>query len=245
MYDSTFYLQYIEYYTSTSAKDVRTHSNLSPPPISRANSTSFILLYTSHFLQTFGDRLWQFAVPLLFTELFANTLFPQALFTFFTYLAVFLFMPLFGAWIDTTNRLFVVTTTIIIQNVCIIISCIIMFILAKYHDIIISGHISPNNIGYELILCFIGLLLTSMIGQIMGKGATLSLEKDWVVVLCTTYNDSRSTNNNGGSSQNTNKKLLSTVNARMRRIDLFCKIMAPAFFGIYTEFLGSNSIQKV
>merc|ERR1711971_1124794 len=67
-----------------------------------------------------------------------------------------------------------------------------------------------------------------MLGQIMGKGATLSLEKDWVVILC-----------------NKDKELLSTVNARMKRIDLICKIFAPAMFGIMIEFLGTTSIQKV
>eukprot|EP01083_Nonionella_stella_P179671 638603_1 len=233
MYDSTFYIQYIEHYALRNEK-----YNLSAPPLSKVNSSSFLLLYTSHFLQTFGDRLWQFAVPLLFTELFTNTLFPQALFLFFTNLAVSLFIPLFGAWIDSTNRLYVVTTTIWLQNISIIISCIIMFILGYYYDIIIKHHASIETIDYKLILCFVGLLSTSMIGQIMGTGATLSLEQDWVVVLCTN-------SDTGGKGQNTNKKLLSTVNARMRRIDLVCKIIAPAFFGIYTEFIGDSKIQKV
>eukprot|EP01084_Bolivina_argentea_P256512 431923_1 len=239
MHDSTFYLPYIEHYVTRSRRIGNHRHNVLPPPLSRANSPSFILLYTSHFLQTFGDRLWQFAVPLLFTELFVNTLFPQALFTFFTYLSVFLFMPLFGAWIDTTNRLYVVTTTIWIQNLCIVISVIIMFILGYYHDIIISHHSNIHNIDYKLILSFTGLLITSMIGQIMGNGATLSLEKDWVVVLCAAVSDSNT------NPSNTNEKLLAKVNARMRRIDLFCKIMAPAFFGIYTEYLGNTRIQKV
>ena len=146
-------------------------------------------------------------------------------------------MPLFGTWIDSTNRLFVVTTTIWIQNLCIVVSSIIMFILACYHEIIIVHHSNIDTIDYKLVLSFCGLLFSSMLGQIMGKGATLSLEKDWVVILCSSFNT------NGDRS--TKKELLSTVNARMKRIDLICKIMAPALFGIYTEFLGNTSIQKV
>ena len=130
MFDSTFYLQYIEHFNQTSSKNKSAlyplSSHLSPPPSSRANSASFFLLYSSHFLQTFGDRLWQFAVPLLFTELFANTLFPQALTKSIVNFSIFSFMPLFGAWIDTTNRLYVVTTTIWVQNTCISISSIIV-----------------------------------------------------------------------------------------------------------------------
>jgi len=52
----------------------------------------------------------------------------------------------------------------------------------------------------------------------MGMGATLALEKDWVVVLC-----------------QDNKSMLTSINARMRRIDLFCKLCAPALFGIVTN----------
>lgn len=56
----------------------------------------------------------------------------------------------------------------------------------------------------------------------------MALEKDWVVVLC----------------QN-NKSLLTTINGRMRRIDLFCKLMAPALFGIVTQYLGNGYQQKI
>ena len=250
MHDPSFYLRYVDHFSSSRDAILRSSSDvpvlrsdwcsypidhlridkepIAGPASSQIRSTSFILLYISHFLQTFGDRLWQFAVPLLLTELFIDTLFPQALFTFFTYLAVFLFMPLFGAWIDSTNRLYVVTTTIWIQNICICISSVVMFILAYFHESIIVHHSNIHNIDYKLILSFSGLLITSMLGQIMGNGATLSLEKDWVVILC-----------------GDDKNALTTVNARMRRIDLICKIIAPATFGIYTEFLGNNSLQKV
>ena len=112
-------------------------------------------------------------------------------------------------------------------------------------------------------LMFGGCLISSMIGQIFGqgmvyvyyvvcdvynsfrlrfrdfcnseilttlnaKGATMALEKDWVVVLCQGH-----------------KSLLTTINSRMRRIDLFCKLVAPALFGIVTQFLGSNSMEKI
>ena len=178
---------------------------------------SFSPIYISHFLQTFGDRLWQFAVPILFTELYTTSILPQSIFAFATYSAVFIFMPAFGSWIDTTNRLRVVTITIWIQNICIIISSIILFIMAQVFD-------TNPAIDFKLVILFGICLFTSMIGQIMGMGATLALEKDWIVILC----------------QN-NKPLLTTVNGRMRRIDLFCKLLAPALFGIVTQYLG---IQK-
>ena len=56
----------------------------------------------------------------------------------------------------------------------------------------------------------------------------MALEKDWVVVLC-----------------QGNKSLLTSINSRMRRIDLFCKLMAPALFGVVTQFLGDTPEQKI
>eukprot|EP01083_Nonionella_stella_P085578 237348_1 len=190
-------------------------------PQPSAENVVFLPLYTSHFLQTFGDRLWQFALPILFTEIFTDSIMPQAIFAFGIYSAVFVAMPAFGSWIDTTNRSRVVTLTIVIQNICVILSSVALYCISLLY---------PQNpaIDYTFILLFAACLVPSMLGQIMGMGATLALEKDWVVVLC----------------QN-NTTLLTTINGRMRRIDLFCKLMAPALFGVVTQYLGHNSDQKI
>ena len=150
--------------------------------------------------------------------MFINTLFPQALYTFATYVAVVLIMPIFGNWIDTAHRLKVVTITIWVQNLCVIISCVAMvFISVLYKDDINSQKTLPLH--WHLMVIFGTLIVTSMIGQIMGLGATLALEKDWVVVLA----------------QNDNEQL-TKLNSRMRRLDLFCKLLAPASFGILLQY---------
>eukprot|EP01084_Bolivina_argentea_P292005 501921_1 len=186
-----------------------------------SEDVTFLPLYASHFLQTFGDRLWQFALPILFTEVYDNSIMPQAIFAFGTYSAVFLAMPGFGSWIDSTNRSRVITLTIFIQNICIVISSILLYFIGLEFDL------NPN-ITIDFVLLFSGCLIASMIGQIMGMGATLALEKDWVPILC-----------------QANKSLLTTINGRMRRIDLFCKLMAPALFGVVTQYLGNNPKQKI
>ena len=153
-------------------------------------------LYLSHLLQTFGDRLWQFAVPILFTEIFTTSILPQSIFSFATYSAVFIFMPMFGNWIDEANRLYVIKLTIILQNIMIMISSVLVYFMGDIFEV------NPS-IDWKLIAFFAVSLITSMIGQIMGMGATLALEKDWVVVLC-----------------GRDKKWLATVNARMRRLGI-------------------------
>merc|ERR1712129_203806 len=42
-----------------------------------------------------------------------------------------------------------------------------------------------------------------------------------------------------------NTSLLTTINGRVRRIDLFCKLMAPAIFGIVTQYLGDTPQKKI
>lgn len=168
-------------------------------------------------------------------------------------LSIFQIYPAFGRWIDTTNRSKVITATIITQNVCVVVSSICLYLIGA------SFPVNPE-LDFLFVLCFAGCLLSSMIGQITGmgkllslnrtnnsvyvwvctlmprvemliitqKGATLALEKDWVVVLC-----------QGDVAR------LTTTNSRMRRIDLFCKLMAPALFGVITEFLGETPRQKI
>ena len=132
-----------------------------------AKDVNFYPLYISHFLQTFGDRLWQFALPILFTEVYNNSILPQAIFAFGTYSAVFTVMPAFGSWIDTTNRSFVINTTIIIQNICIIVSSILLYIIGL--EFVTKTDNNPNVTPVFAIL-FGGCLCSSMLGQIMGMG---------------------------------------------------------------------------
>merc|ERR1719410_2555225 len=114
-----------------------------------AEDISFFPLYTSHLIQTFGDRLWQFALPILFTEIFNNSIMPQAIFAFGTYTAVFLAMPSFGSWIDTTNRSKVITTTILIQNLCVVISSVFLYFIGLLFD-------QNPPLSTSFILIFIG-----------------------------------------------------------------------------------------
>ena len=150
--------------------------------------------------------------------MFIDTLFPQALYSFATFVAVVLFMPMCGNWIDTGDRIKVVTKTICVQNVCVIISCIgMVFISALHKDNINNKQSVP--LDWSLMIIFGTLILTSMIGEVMGVGVTLALEKDWIVAL----------------SQNDNKQL-TLLNSRLRRVDLCCKLLAPASFGILSQY---------
>jgi hypothetical protein len=69
--------------------------------------TAVAMLFASHFLSAWGDRMWQFAVPLLFMEMFVDNLAPTAVYALVVYLACVQFMPSVGSWVDKKPRLMV------------------------------------------------------------------------------------------------------------------------------------------
>lgn len=79
-----------------------------PPSKALAEIRSF--MYASHFLSSWGDRMWQFAVPLLFMEIFVDTLLPSALFSLLLYLGCTLCMTSAGRWVDRAPRMVLVSS---------------------------------------------------------------------------------------------------------------------------------------
>ena len=61
------------------------------------------MLYISHFLSTFGDRMWQFAVPMLMMDVWTQTLLPSAITGFTVATSCVFFMPYIGALIDSSK----------------------------------------------------------------------------------------------------------------------------------------------
>jgi len=67
----------------------------------------------------------------------------------------------------------------------------------------------------EDVISFFILIVVGIVGDLFSSASTLGIEKDWVVVIA------------GGDTDK-----LATLNVTLRRIDLFCKFVAPMTFGI-------------
>ena len=89
-----------------------------------------IWLYASHALQAFGDRLWQFAIPIMFMLLWTDTLFPTAIFQFSLSVSSFVLTAPMGNWIDRNDRLHVFKLAVFGQNIFIVINCVLVWMLA-------------------------------------------------------------------------------------------------------------------
>ncbi len=195
-------------------------------PISPKSKT---YLYVTHALQAFGDRSWQFAVPILFVVIWDGTLLPVAVFNLNLYLAALVLSPIAGSWLDRTDRLLAIKMAIVGQNFATILTSV--FLLSILRLVSQNGSLDKANTvvwTFPLILHFIGLLACAVVAEIMGMLSTVSLEKDWVVVLA---EDDHSE--------------LSALNKRMRQIDLVCKFGSPLVFGVVVELAKTSRKNEV
>lgn len=177
-------------------------------------------LYVSHFLSAWGDRMWQFAIPILFMEIFVDTLLPSATFSLVMYTACIFTIPSVGRYLDRTNRWTVMKYSIVLENLMIVISTVVLGLILLVTN---ADGIHKPAWTLELVGLFGVTLVCGGIGQVLNDAQTLAIEKDWVVVLAA--NDSSD---------------LASLNTTMRRIDLSCKILAPMAFGVIMDFAGND-----
>jgi hypothetical protein len=182
------------------------------------------MLFAAHFLSAWGDRMWQFAVPVLFIEIFLDTLAPTALYAFLVYAACVQCMPSVGSWVDREHRLSVQRFALIVDNASVVGTSVLLCYVAVTETGI--GVVPPDWNG-SFTLCFVGIIILGISGEVMNQAQTLSVERDWVVVIAKEM----------GS--------LATMNTMMRRIDLMCKVLAPAAVGAIISTVGSSSRMKV
>ena len=182
------------------------------------------MLFAAHFLSAWGDRMWQFAVPVLFIEIFLDTLAPTALYAFLVYAACVQFMPAVGTWVDRAHRLSVQRFALIVDNASVVGTSVLLCYIAVTETHM--GLVAPEWTG-GFTLCFIGIIVLGISGEVMNQAQTLSVERDWVVVIAEEM----------GS--------LAVMNTTMRRIDLMCKVLAPAAVGAIISTVGSSSRMKV
>jgi solute carrier family 40 (iron-regulated transporter), member 1 len=180
------------------------------------------LLYISHFFSCWGDRMWQFAIPVILMVIFKNTFIPTAIYSIIIYLGNILAMPLIGKWIDKNNRFQVQKKSIIIENLMIVVSSLVISIFPFFVNI---DEIDLQN-KYVIVGAVVTILF-GIIGEIMNNAQNISTEKDWVIII------SKSTD-----------YPINNINKIMKRIDLICKILAPAVIGIIIDRFDNHN-QKI
>lgn len=179
-----------------------------------------VYLYASHLLSSWGDRMWQFAIPILFMEIFVDTLLPSAFFSLVMYTACILVLPSVGRLLDHSNRWRAMQLAIVAENFMIVLSSAILGLILLVTN---ADGIHKPHWTSKLLILFGSTLVCGGIGQVLNDAQTLAIERDWIVVIA---------GNDSGT--------LAQLNTTMRRIDLLCKILGPMAFGVIMDFAGND-----
>ena len=162
-------------------------------------------------------------MPIVFIDIFQDTLLPTSLYILTINLVVFQFLPGFGAWIDQDDRLRVQQISLVMENVCVVAAAVIICGVTAASS---EAHSSLSD--WQTVLWFIGLLVLGSVGELFNSTTVISIDKDWVVAIA----------KESGAP-------LQEMNTRIRRIDLVCKAASPAVFAVLYQAYGSSSQIRV
>ncbi|XP_063804747.1 solute carrier family 40 member 1 isoform X1 [Pseudophryne corroboree] len=172
------------------------------------------LMYLGHSLSTWGDRMWHFAVSLFLIELYGNSLLLTAVYGLVVAGSVLLLGALIGDWVDKNPRLRVAQTSLIVQNVSVIICGIILMVVFLYKEELLSMYQ-----GWLLTICYILVITIANIANLASTAMAITIQRDWIVVVA-------------GSDRSN----LADMNATVRRIDQLTNILAPMAVGQIMTF---------
>ncbi|QIX02066.1 hypothetical protein AMS68_007583 [Peltaster fructicola] len=178
------------------------------------------LLYISHILSTWNSRLFEFGAFLFLASLYPATLLPASVYALSRAAAGATVSPWIGTYIDSHDRLDVVRLSITGQRVSVILSCAVLATM------IAVPSFSTTSPGYGIALTSLSILACfEKLAIVMN---TIAVERDWVIVIAR------------GDTSN-----LNMLNSRMRRIDLFCKLVAPLVVSLLDTYSTKVAVTLV
>ncbi|KAJ8525656.1 hypothetical protein ON010_g15458 [Phytophthora cinnamomi] len=168
--------------------------------------------------------MWEFAVPILFMEIFVDTLLPSACFSLVMYATCLIAIPWVGRQLDAANRWKAMQFAIVLENANIIASTLLLGSILLITN---ADGLHKPEWTWPLMLLFVGTLVCGGVGQVLSEAQTLGIERDWVVIIA----------QNGGEERSS---VLASLNTVLRRIDLACKLLGPLAFGVIMDFAGHD-----
>lgn len=130
---------------------------------------SLFLFFTSHFLFTWNDRVWEFASVVLLIAAYPLTLLPSSVLGLVCNASAIVFGPAVGRWFDCTPRLKSVRTAIFAQRLGVAAGCGCLWVMIAVN---VSGH------GKDGL--FSVVILLGCIAKLAFVGKTAGIERDWV-----------------------------------------------------------------
>ncbi|KAI9371836.1 Ferroporti-1 [Aspergillus egyptiacus] len=181
----------------------------SPPP--RSNSRVLLRLYTSHFLSTWNSRMFEFGAVVFLASIYPGTLLYASVYALVRSLSAVILSSWLGSLVDRLDRLTAIRHSIVWQRVPVAVSCLCLWFLLTS---------PPTHLTWML---FFALVLLAGVEKLAATANTVSVERDWVVVISDALDVPRQ-----------------DLNASMRRIDLFCKLIAPVVVSLLDGLLSTK-----
>ena len=167
-------------------------------------------LYLSHFLSTWNFRGFEFGAILFLATIYPGTLLPMSIYALVRATSAVFLAPAIGRYIDNVDRLKVIRSSIVWHRGAIVISCALFWVmLAKKGSL-------PT---WSMTIILGANILLACIEKLSSIMNTVSMERDWVVVIA-----------------DDNESELRQMNSQMRRIDLFCKLVSPLVIALLDGF---------
>ena len=132
---------------------------------------------------------------------------------------VLLFSSALGRWVDRNPRLYTLFLTIAVNRAAIVVSCLLWF------SILSSDVPAQKNALFSLVL------ILGMVEKNSRMTNILSMERDWIPTLASSI---------PGAQFN-----LTYLNTMMRRIDIFCKFIAPLAISTFISAIAPVKIAIV
>ncbi|XP_004601277.2 solute carrier family 40 member 1 isoform X2 [Sorex araneus] len=172
------------------------------------------LLYLGHSLSTWGDRMWHFAVSVFLVELYGNSLLLTAVYGLVVAGSVLVLGAIIGDWVDKNARLKVAQTSLVVQNVSVILcGVILMMVFLHKNELLNMYH------GWVLTSCYIMIITIANIANLASTATAITIQRDWIVVVA-----------------GEDRSKLADMNATIRRIDQLTNILAPMAVGQIMTF---------
>lgn len=187
------------------------------PTHKRLQRSILIRLYTSHFLSYWNSRTFEFGAVLFLAGIFPGTLLYASIYALGRALAGTLLSPIVGSYVDRTNRLKAIRSSIIWQRFSVAASCGLFLVL-----------FAARQSRLTFWLCFPATVLLACFEKLAAISNTIAVERDWIIVVADAIAAPRQ-----------------SLNATLRRIDLCCKLLAPLVVAFIEAFSTTLAIWTV
>lgn len=160
---------------SANSMNLAEQSSDTPNDVNTLRPGVLKLLYTSHFLSTWNSRAFEFGSFLFLAVIYPQTLLPASVYALCRAAAAVILSSWIGDYIDGGERLSVIRLSILMQRAAVILSCVLLFAL-----------LNVDSLRTDTLAAYGCLALLSLLACVEKVGAvmnTISVERDWVVVI--------------------------------------------------------------